>query len=255
LPPSAEAAVVRTADIDAVVFDMDGVVTDTASVHFAAWKRLFDQFLIERARREGTEFVPFEDDDYIRDVDGKPRYDGVRSFLASRGIVLPEGELTDPGLGETVAGLGNRKDEYFLNSLRQDGVRPYQTTVDFVHQLEQAGIRTAIISASRNMTQVLAGAGLSDLFETRVDGIIAETLGIPGKPDPAVFLEAARRLGVAPERTAIVEDALAGAQAGRAGGFRLVIGIDRHGEGEALRRAGADVVVTDLAEVDVEDQD
>jgi alpha,alpha-trehalase len=246
------AAAVRVADIDAVVFDMDGVVTDTASVHAAAWKRLFDGYLAERARIEGTPFVPFDDDDYIRYVDGKPRYDGVRSFLASRGIVLPEGDLSDPGINDTVIGLGNRKDEYFLASLRNDGVRPYQTTVDFVHRLDKAGLRTAIISASRNMRQVLAGAGLADLFETRVDGIVAETLGIPGKPDPAVFLEAARRLGVAPERTAIVEDALAGAQAGRAGGFRLVIGIDRRGEGDALRRAGADVVVTDLAEVTVD---
>jgi alpha,alpha-trehalase len=251
-PSSVQAAVLRVADIDAVVFDMDGVVTDTASVHAAAWKRLFDGFLAERARREGTEFVPFEDEDYIRDVDGKPRYDGVRSFLASRGIVLPEGELTDPGIGETVAGLGNRKDEYFLASLRRDGVRPYETTVGFVRRLQTVGVRTAVISASRNMTQVLAGAGLADLFETRVDGIIAERLGIPGKPDPAVFLEAARRLGVIPDRTAIVEDALAGAQAGRVGGFRLVIGVDRRGEGDALRRAGADVVVNDLVEVEVQ---
>jgi beta-phosphoglucomutase family hydrolase len=246
-----DVAVVRVAEIDAVVFDMDGVVTDTASVHAAAWKRLFDGYLAERARREGTEFVPFDDEDYIRYVDGKPRYDGVRSFLASRGIVLPEGDLSDPGLEETVIGLGNRKDEYFLASLRDDGVRPYQTTVDFVYRLEAAGIRRAIISASRNMRQVLAGAGLADLFETRVDGIIAENLGIPGKPDPAVFLEAARRLGVTADRAAIVEDALAGARAGRAGGFRLVIGVDRRGEGDALRRAGADVVVTDLAEVEV----
>jgi alpha,alpha-trehalase len=244
--------VVRVADVDAVVFDMDGVVTDTASVHAAAWKRLFDEYLSARAAREGTAFVPFEDEDYIRDVDGKPRYDGVRSFLASRGITLPEGDPSDSGAEETVAGLGNRKDEYFLSSLRQDGVRPYHTTVDFVHRLEAAGVRTAVISASRNMTQVLAGAGLADLFAVRVDGIIADELKIPGKPDPAVFLEAASRLGVEPGRTAIVEDALAGAQAGRAGGFRLVIGVDRRGEGEALRQAGADVVVTDLAEVAVQ---
>ena len=249
--PSPAAVAIRAAETDAVVFDMDGVVTDTASVHAAAWKRLFDGYLAERARREGTDFVPFEDEDYIRDVDGKPRYDGVRSFLASRGIVLPEGDASDPVDAETVAGLGNRKDEYFLASLRRDGVRAYDTTVDFVRRLESAGLRTAVISASRNMTQVLSGAGLADLFAVRVDGIVADALHIPGKPDPAVFLEAARRLDVAPARTAVVEDALAGVAAGRAGGFRLVIGVDRSGHADALRRAGADVVVTDLAEVQV----
>jgi beta-phosphoglucomutase family hydrolase len=243
--------VIRTIDVDAVVFDMDGVVTDTASVHAAAWKRLFDGYLAERSRREGTAFVPFEDEDYIRDVDGKPRYDGVRSFLASRGIVLPEGDPSNSGDEETVAGLGNRKDAYFLSSLQRDGVQRYDTTVDLVLKLQAAGLGTAVISASRNMTQVLDGAGLSDLFPVRVDGIIADSLGIPGKPDPAVFLEAARRLDVQAGRTAVVEDAIAGVAAGRAGGFRFVVGIDRRGSGEGLRRAGADVVVRDLGEVQV----
>jgi alpha,alpha-trehalase len=243
-------AVISTADVDGVIFDMDGVVTDTASVHASAWKQLFDEYLAERARREGTAFVPFDaDEDYVRDIDGKPRYDGVRSFLASRGVVLPEGEPSDWVDRETVSGLGNRKDRYFLDRLRTDRARAYESTVDLAHRLDAAGVGTAVISASRNMSEVLASAGLSDLFRVRVDGVIADTLHIPGKPDPAVFLEAARRLGVPPARSAVVEDALAGVEAGRAGRFALVIGVDRRGHADDLYHAGADVVVNDLAEV------
>jgi beta-phosphoglucomutase family hydrolase len=239
--------------IDAVVFDTDGVVTDTASVHAAAWKRLFDEYLAERARGTGERFVPFDiDEDYRRHVDGKPRYDGVRDFLASRGIVLPEGDSSDPPERETVRGLGNRKDAFFLTHIREHGVTAYGSTVELVRRLEDAGFGTAIISASRNMLEVLAAAGLGGLFEVKVDGRDAEALGLPGKPDPAVFVEAAGRLGVEPPRAAVVEDALAGVEAGRRGGFGLVVGVDRVGHSDALRAAGADVVVRDLSELRVE---
>jgi len=239
--------------LDAVIFDMDGVVTDTASVHAAAWKRLFDEYLAERADGTGEPFSPFDADrDYRRYVDGKPRYDGVRDFLASRGISLPEGGSSDPPERETVAGLGNRKDAYFLGDIREHGVRAYASTVELVRRLGESGFGTAIVSASRNMTEVLDGAGLADLFAVRVNGRDAAALGFPGKPDPAIFVEAARRLGVAPARAAVVEDALSGVEAGRRGSFGLVIGVDRGGDGDALREAGADVVVTDLADVSVE---
>jgi beta-phosphoglucomutase family hydrolase len=239
--------------LDAVVFDMDGVVTDTASVHAAAWKRLFDEYLAERADRTGEPSSQFDAGrDYRRYVDGKPRYDGVRDFLASRGISLPEGETTDPPERETVSGLGNRKDAYFLADIREHGVRAYASTVELVRRLGESGFGTAIISASRNMTEVLDGAGLNDLFAVRVNGRDAAALGLPGKPDPAVFVEAVRRLGVAPDRAAVVEDALAGVEAGRRGRFGLVIGVDRSGDGSALREAGADAVVEDLADVSVE---
>lgn len=240
--------------IDAVVFDMDGVVTDTASVHAAAWKRLFDGYLGVRAEKTGEPFVPFDPDkEYRRYVDGKPRYDGVRDFLASRGITLPEGDPSDPPGRETVRGLGNRKDAYFLAHIREHPVRAYPSTVALVGRLKEAGFGAAIISASRNLDEVLAAAGVGDLFEVEVDGRDAEALGLPGKPDPAVFREAARRLGVDPARTAIVEDALAGVEAGRRGRFGLVVGVDRAGHADALRAAGADVVLRDLAELHVED--
>ncbi|HEV8572765.1 MAG TPA: beta-phosphoglucomutase family hydrolase, partial [Actinomycetota bacterium] len=211
--------------IHAVIFDMDGVVTDTASVHAAAWKRLFDEYLTERSRRTGEPFRPFDvDEDYRRCVDGKPRYDGVRSFLASREISLPEGDPSDPPERETVCGLGNRKNGYFLAHLKEQGADAYSSTVTLVRDLQARGVRAAVISASRNMAEVLASAGLSDLFGAKVDGVDAEELGLSGKPDPAIFLEAARRLGVEPARAAVVEDALAGVEAGRRGRFGLVIG-------------------------------
>jgi alpha,alpha-trehalase len=240
------AAAIDRDRIDAVVFDMDGVVTETASVHAAAWKRLFDEFLAARGQ------PPFDTDaDYRRYVDGKPRYDGVRDFLASRAISLPEGDPADPPDRETICGLGNRKNGYFREELRQNGARAFPTTIDLVRRLGEAGIGTAIISASKNMGEVLAAAGAADLFPVRVDGLDAGRLGLPGKPDPAVFVEAARRLGTAPARTAVVEDAIAGVTAGRRGGFALVVGVDRTGHADALREAGADVVVSDLGEVDL----
>lgn len=236
--------------IDGVIFDMDGVVTETASVHAAAWKRLFDRFLEDRARRVGEPFVPFDsDEDYRRYIDGKAREDGVRDFLAFRGISLPEGKPDDPPDAKTGWGLGNRKNNYFLNHMKEHGVRAYPSTVALVNRLMDLGRPTAIISASRNMDEVLEAAGVADLFDARVDGMVAEELHLPGKPDPAVFLEAARRLGLEPARAAVVEDALAGVEAGRRGGFALVIGVDRAGHPEALRSAGADVVVSDLSEL------
>ncbi len=242
-------------DLDAVVFDMDGVVTRTAAVHAAAWKRLFDAYLLRRGQAEGVEYAPFDsDDDYRRYVDGKNRYDGVASFLASRGIELPRGEPTDPPTAETVCGLGNDKNTYFLSEVERHGVRPFETTVELVRELQRHGFGTALISASRNAELILEAAGLGDLFPVRVDGMVAEELGLPGKPDPAVFIEAARRLGARPERAAIVEDAIAGVQAGRNGGFALVIGVDRSGgDTPGLLENGADVAVLDLAEVEIDD--
>src|SRR4051794_4202006 len=241
---------VRLDELRAVIFDMDGVVTDTASVHAGAWKRLFDAYLEERARRTGARFEPFDiGRDYREFVDGKPRYDGVRDFLRSRGITLPEGESDDGPNRETVRGLGNRKDRYFLEHISRNGVEPFGGTVELVRALHAANLGVAIISASRNLDQVLHAAGIDELFDVRVGGVEAERLGLPGKPDPAVFVEAARRLGVEPGDAAIIEDALAGVEAGRRGGFRLVVGVDRTGHAEELRARGADVVVRDAGEL------
>lgn len=238
------------ATVEAVIFDMDGVVTDTASVHAAAWKALFDAYLERRAADRGEPFVPFDADaDYRQFVDGRPRNDGVRAFLESRGVRLAEGELDDSPDADTVCGLGNRKNGYFLARLRADGARSYPTTVELVHALHAAGVPCAVISASRNMTEVLDAAGLAGLFEVRVDGVVTHDLGLRGKPQPDVFLEAARRMGVEVARCAIVEDAIAGVDAGRRGRFGFVVGVDRTGDADALRRMGADVVVADLAEL------
>jgi alpha,alpha-trehalase len=244
---------ISPAAIQAVIFDMDGVVTQTATVHAAAWKRLFDDYLERRARREGRAFRPFDaDEDYRLHVDGKPRHDGVRDFLASRGIALPWGRPQDPSDAETVCGLGNRKNRYFVQEVEQQGVQAFPSTIVLVRALRRAGVRTAVISASRNATRILEAAGARQLFEAQVDGGVAEQMGLAGKPDPAVFLEAARRLRVEPDHAAVVEDALAGVEAGRRGSFALVIGIDRSGRHpSAMRAHGADVVVSDLAEVAV----
>jgi alpha,alpha-trehalase len=248
--------VVEPATFDAMVVDLDGVVTDTASVHAAAWKQLFDTYLAARAARTGEPFVPFEAQDYLRYVDGKPRYDGVRDFLASRGIELPFGDPDDPVAGEpdgtdTVCGLGNRKDAAFTERLARDGVVVFDSTVEVLRHARRAGMRTALFSSSRNTRPVVQQAGLEELFDTIVDGVDAADLGLPGKPHPAVPLEATRRVGATPDRTVLVEDAEAGVEAGRRGGFRLVVGVDRTGHADELRAHGADVVVTDLAEVEV----
>jgi len=234
---------------DAVLFDLDGVLTATAKVHAACWKRLFDRFLEERAASLGEPSRPFDIvEDYKMYVDGKLRYEGVRDFLGSRGIDLPEGTPDEPPGNGTICGLGNRKDALVQEALETDGVDVYEDSVRLVTALRRRGIRTAVVSASKNCKAVLAAARLSDLFDQVVDGEVAERLRLPGKPQPDTFLVAADRLGVARERAVVVEDALSGVQAGRAGGFGMVIGVDRKGDPESLRRAGADVVVKDLSE-------
>ena len=232
------------ASFDAVVFDLDGVVTLTASVHAAAWKRLFDEVLERRAKETGDPFVPFDPErDYHTYVDGKPRIEGVKSFLASRGIDLPEGASDDGPDEPTAWGLGNRKNGYFQRVLEEKGAEVDDRTVSFVRRLREKGIRVAVASSSKNCGPILERAGLNDLFEARVDGIVSEEIGLRGKPDPDIFVEAARRLGAAPDRAVVVEDAISGVQAGQAGGFGLVIGIDRVGAAPALREHGADLIL------------
>lgn len=238
---------------DAVIFDMDGVVTDSASVHFAAWTELFDAFLATRPASAGEDTAPFTTADYERYVDGKPRYDGVADFLTARRILLPFGEPADPDDAMTICGLGNRKDRLFLSRLHRDGVPAFASTIALIRRLRRAGVGTAVFSASRNCAEVLTAAGIADLFRIRVDGLVAQELALPGKPDPAMLVETARRLGADPVRTAVVEDSEAGVAAGRGGGFGLVIGVDRSGHADRLRGSGADVVVTDLAGVRVRD--
>jgi HAD superfamily hydrolase (TIGR01509 family) len=235
--------------LDAVVFDMDGVVTQTAVVHFRAWKALFDAYLDTRTDLDPALARPFDEGDYRRFVDGKRREDGVRDFLASRGIVLPEGSPDDRPDLETVAGLGNRKNEEFVREVVTNGVEPFGTTIDFVDRLRAADRRVAVISASKNATQVLEAAGVLDRFDAKVDGIDAVRSNLPGKPHPAVFVEAARELGSAVSRTAVVEDALAGVEAGARGGFGFVLGVDRAGFRRELEAAGASLVVSDLGEL------
>jgi beta-phosphoglucomutase family hydrolase len=236
--------------IQACLFDLDGVLTQTAKVHAAAWKEMFDDVLRARAARTGEPFVPFDAfHDYDEYVDGKPRYDGVRSFLASRGITLPEGDPNDPPSAETVAGLGNRKNELVLALIHRDGVEAYDGSVRYVQAVREAGLHRAVVSSSANCQEVLAAAGIEDLFEVRIDGLVAEREHLYGKPAPDTFLAAARALGVEASQAAVFEDALAGVAAGRAGHFGFVVGVDRTGQAEALRTHGADVVVSDLAEL------
>jgi beta-phosphoglucomutase family hydrolase len=241
--------------IDAVVFDTDGVITDTARLHAAAWKRVFDGFLRELAAEGDEPFRPFDANrDYLRYVDGRPRADGVLSFLSARGIDVPAGQPSDGPELHTANGIGNRKDRWFVEALRTQGVRAFPTTVRLIHLLRERGARTAAVSASRHGHEVLQAAGVADLFDAVVDGVEAARLRLRGKPDPALFLEAATRLGVPPDRAAVVEDAQAGVEAGRRGRFGRVIGVDRGGNAERLAAAGADVVVTDLGEVTVAGQ-
>ena len=236
--------------ISACLFDLDGVLTQTAKIHAAAWKRMFDDFLREWAERTGEPFRPFDrPTDYDEYVDGKPRLDGVRSFLESRGIELPMGSASDPPEAETVHGLGTRKNELVLELIREQGVEPYEGSVRFVEATRKQGLRRAVVSASTNCRDVLAAAGIEDLFEVRIDGVVAERDGLAGKPAPDTFLAAASAFGVEPGEAAVFEDALAGVEAGRAGAFGWVVGVDRTGQAEALRRRGADVVVQDLAEL------
>jgi len=226
------------------VFDLDGVITFTASTHAASWKRMFDEYLQRRAERLGEAFAPFDlESDYRMYVDGKPRIDGVKSFLASRGIELPEGSPDESPNEETAWGLGNRKNEAFREVLDTDGVEVDEVAVSLVRALREAGIRVAVASSSKNCGPILKRAGLTDLFEAQVDGIVSEELGLAGKPAPDIFLEAAHRIGVSPADSIVFEDAISGVQAGRAGAFGLVVGVDRHGVGVDLREHGADLVL------------
>jgi beta-phosphoglucomutase family hydrolase len=235
--------------VEACLFDLDGVLTQTATVHAKAWKEMFDDYLRERAKRTGDDFAPFTDDDYDDYVDGKPRYDGVRSFLASRGIELPDGTPDDAPGTETVDGLGNRKNDLVLALIERDGVDAYEGSVRYVRAARDAGLHRAVVSSSSNCRDVLAAAGILDLFEEIVDGIVATREGLKGKPAPDTFLAGARRLGVDAARAAVFEDAVAGVEAGRAGGFGYVVGVDRVGHADALKAHGADVVVRDLSEL------
>jgi beta-phosphoglucomutase family hydrolase len=236
--------------IRACLFDLDGVLTDTARVHAAAWKEMFDAYLSGRASRAGEQPRPFDlEHDYDEYVDGKPRFEGGRSFLASRGIGLPDGSPGDSPEMETVHGLGNRKNELVLRMIRERGVEAYPGSVRFVQAVRDGGLRTAVVSSSEHCREVLEAAGIERLFEARIDGTVVEREHLRGKPAPDAYLAAARRLGVGHEHAAVFEDALAGVEAGRAGRFGYVVGVDRSGHAQALREHGADVVVHDLAEL------
>ncbi|MFD3036669.1 beta-phosphoglucomutase family hydrolase [Mycolicibacterium senegalense] len=236
--------------ITACLFDLDGVLTDTASVHKKAWKAMFDEYLKSRAERTGEPFTAFDIDvDYLTYVDGKRRQDGVRSFLASRGIELPEGTPDDPADAETIEGLGTRKNAMFHKTLEKDGVEVFEGSRRYLQAVTEAGLRRAVVSSSANTEEVLRITGLDTFIEQRVDGVTMRDENIPGKPAPDSFLRAAELLGVSPAQAAVFEDALAGVAAGRAGKFGFVVGVDRVGQAGQLRRDGADVVVTDLAEL------
>jgi beta-phosphoglucomutase family hydrolase len=236
--------------ITTCLFDLDGVLTQTAKIHARAWKEMFDDFLRDWAERHGQEFEPFDrPTDYDEYVDGKPRLDGVHSFLQSRGIELPMGTPADPPDAETVHALGTRKNDLVLELIRQQGVEPYEGSVRFAQAVRDKGMRRAVVSSSTNCRDVLVAAGIDHLFEEIVDGVVAEREGLSGKPAPDTFLAAARMLDAAPHEAAVFEDAQAGVEAGRAGNFGWVVGVDRTGQAEALRRRGADVVVQDLGEL------
>ena len=235
---------------DAVLFDLDGVITDTANLHATCWKQMFDEYLQKRARQTGEAFRPFDvARDYLLYVDGKPRFDGVRDFLKSRGIELPKGSPEDPTDVETVCGLGNRKNRLVTKAIEETGVQAYEGSVRFVRQLRRDGFKVAIVSSSENCAAILKAANLDDLFEVRVDGAMVEAQQLAGKPAPDTFLIAARLLGVEPARTVVVEDAISGVQAGLSGNFGLVIGVSRKGDAEELKRHGAHLVVNDLDEL------
>jgi beta-phosphoglucomutase family hydrolase len=234
----------------ACLFDLDGVLTHTAELHAAAWKAMFDEYLRLRAEERDEPFVPFDvHRDYDEYVDGKPRYEGLRSFLASRGIELPDGNVSDPPGAETIGALGKRKNDLVLEMIREHGVRPYEGSVRYLEAAREAGLRRAVVSSSSNCRSVLAAAKIGNLFEEIIDGILAERLHMRGKPAPDTYLAGARALGVEPGRAVVFEDALAGVEAGRAGRFGFVVGIDRVGQREALSAHGADVVVADLVEL------
>ena len=237
-------------NVRACLFDLDGVLTDTASVHTKAWKAMFDAYLSQRAKSNGEKFVPFDEGaDYRQYVDGKKREDGVRSFLSSRGIELPEGSPDDPDSADTIYGLGNRKNDMFQKVLHDDGVKVFDGSRRYLEAVSAAGLGIAVVSASANTPDVLKITGLDRFIQQRVDGNTLREEHLPGKPAPDSFLRGAQLLDVAPDAAAVFEDALSGVAAGRAGNFGFVVGVDRVGQAEELRKNGADVVVTDLAEL------
>jgi beta-phosphoglucomutase family hydrolase len=237
-------------EVRACLFDLDGVLTDTASVHRKAWKEMFDEFLQRWSKRSDARFVPFDDDaDYSSYVDGKTRADGVRSFLDSRGISLPEGDPDDDTDTETVNGLGNRKNDAFLKSVHRDGVKVFDGSRRYLQACADAGLRIAVVSSSANTREVLESTGLDQYVEQRVDGVTMREEHIAGKPAPDSYLAAAKRLGVKAGEAAVFEDALSGVEAGHGGHFGVVVGVDRVGHADALREHGADVVVSDLADL------
>lgn len=229
---------------EAALFDLDGVITPTAEVHMRAWDEMFSAFLADQGVTD-----PYTQDDYFTYVDGKPRYDGVRAMLASRGIEIPEGDPSDPPEAPTVCGLGNRKNAVFTEVLERDGVLPYNGSALLINHLLERGIKLAVVSSSQNAPAVLKAAGVDDRFPVVIDGVVAKHQGLPGKPDPDTFLYAAEKLGVPREKAVVLEDAVSGVKAGRAGDFGLVVGVDRGAGHAVLREAGADLVVQDLAEL------
>ena len=238
------------AEYEAVLSDLDGVITKTARLHAAAWKRLFDAYFAHVAVQTGTTFTPFDlEEDYRLHLDGKPRHDGVRDFLKSRGLSLPLGDPSDNADRETLYGMGNRKDTYFEAALRETGVDTYPGTVEFLRMANHTGLKLAVVSSSHHCAEILEAVCLTPLFDVRIDGRDIDRLRLPGKPAPHAFWEAARRLAVEPHRAIVIEDALAGVRAGQAGGFGFVIGVDRRRQADALREQGADVVVEDLSEL------
>jgi beta-phosphoglucomutase family hydrolase len=238
------------AAITGLLFDLDGVLTKTAVVHDKAWKQMFDAFLRKWADSHGEEFRAFdEDEDYNEYVDGKPRYDGVRSFLESRGIELPEGSPDDSPDEETVCGLGNRKNDLVQELIDRDGVEAYEGSVRFVEAARAAGLRRAVVSSSANCQEVLEAAGIAELFEERIDGKVADEKKLKGKPAPDTYLAGAAALGIEPAAACVFEDAVSGVEAGAAGHFGHVVGVDRVHHAEALKAHGADVVVEDLGEL------
>jgi beta-phosphoglucomutase family hydrolase len=236
-------------EVTACLFDLDGVLTRTAVVHAKAWKETFDSFMKGRAEQTGEPFVPFSNGDYDRYVDGRPRLDGTRNFLRSRGIELPEGDRSDPPDAPTINGVSNRKNERVLQLLEEGKIEVYDGSIEYVRQARQKGLRTAVVSSSANTAQVLEAAGIADLFEARIDGLVAIERKLNGKPAPDTFLAGAEELGATPGQAAVFEDALAGVEAGRAGKFAVVVGVDRVGQADALQAHGADVVVQDLSEL------
>ena len=248
--PQPRSKIINRGQYDAVLFDLDGVITDTASLHARCWKQTFDEYLLKRSTQKGEAFRPFDvGTDYRLYVDGKPRFDGVRDFLASRGIELPDGDPEDPPEVATVCGLGNRKDNLVNHAIAETGVEPYEGSVRFIHQLRRDGFRIAVVTSSQNCAAVLEAAKLDEFFKVRVDGHVVHEQRLAGKPAPDTFLLAAKLLGVTPIRTVVIEDALSGVEAGSKGNFGLVIGIARNGNAEELKHHGANLVVRDLAEL------